>query len=324
MAFPVVVSQTTSVTPISSTAHTITLPAGVGDLNLLLISFGDASITFVAPPAGWTLIVTSHTLGAPTFRAYYKARVPSDAGAELNLTTDDSSHMVAVAYCISGWDGVTAPEFTGQRQTAAPYETLAITPSWGAVQTLFITGVAIKRHATTDVADIPFAFDELTPYVQSDSSNVAGAIVVAKHSSTVVATIDPEEDYGAGSDWFIVTDAGTPVEVDRFVYLFTIAIRPLGGLVKYLKVLVSPEAQGDAGVAGVVFNEPSPGNIVGPKIGEFTGATFEAELESGQAVLKVPASDFVGTFLTTADTPVALLRNTSDTTGIIPCTIIEE
>jgi hypothetical protein len=91
-----------------------------------------------------------------------------------------------------------------------------------------------------------------------------------------------------------------------------------------LKILIDPAAQGAGSITGVVFSAPSVGNIVGPKIGEFTGEQFEAALESGQAVLKVPVSSFGGTGLLQTDQPVVLVRNSTDTTGIVPATIIQE
>ena len=94
--------------------------------------------------------------------------------------------------------------------------------------------------------------------------------------------------------------------------------------VKKLKLLVHSDAQSDASIAGVVFAAPGGSDITGAKIGEFTGAAFEASLEGGKAVLKVPVSDFSGTSLSTSDTPVALVRNTTDTTGLIAGTVIEE
>jgi hypothetical protein len=93
-------------------------------------------------------------------------------------------------------------------------------------------------------------------------------------------------------------------------------------LVKKLKVFVQSSAASTSGVAGIVF--ASSAGIAGAEIGEFTGKTFEASLESGKAVLKVPVDDFGGSSLTTSDTPVVLVRTTTNTTGIISATIIEE
>ncbi len=92
---------------------------------------------------------------------------------------------------------------------------------------------------------------------------------------------------------------------------------------KKLKLLVDDDAQSDSAVEGEVYAAPS-GQMTGAKIGYFSGAAFEATLEGGQAVLKVPVADFGGSALTVADTPVACVRNASFTTGIIAGTVIEE
>jgi hypothetical protein len=91
-----------------------------------------------------------------------------------------------------------------------------------------------------------------------------------------------------------------------------------------LKVLVNPLAISATGVAGVVFAAPTGSDITGAKIGEFTGKSFEGTLENGEAVLKVAVADFGGTSLTISDTPVALVRNGTHSTQILPCTVISE
>jgi hypothetical protein len=92
--------------------------------------------------------------------------------------------------------------------------------------------------------------------------------------------------------------------------------------VKKLKLKAHSSAASATNIKGVVFQ--SSAGIAGAKIGEFTGKTFEATLDAGDAVLKVPVADFNGTSLTTSDTPVALVTDGTYTTGIISCTVIEE
>jgi hypothetical protein len=101
---------------------------------------------------------------------------------------------------------------------------------------------------------------------------------------------------------------------------------PLAGvtLTTKLKLLAHSSAASATGVAGVVYAAPTGGNISGARIGEFTGKSFLGPLESGQAVLKVDVADFGGNSLTTSDTPVALVRNSTNTTGIVSCTVIQE
>lgn len=92
----------------------------------------------------------------------------------------------------------------------------------------------------------------------------------------------------------------------------------------YLKILVHSSAQSASSIEGIVFAAPTGGNITGTEIGEFTGKSFSGSLENGKAVLKVLTTAFGGGSLTTSDTPVVLVRNGSNTTGVIYATIIQE
>jgi hypothetical protein len=93
--------------------------------------------------------------------------------------------------------------------------------------------------------------------------------------------------------------------------------------VRKLKLKIDASAAGATGISGVVW-AAQVGAIAGAEIGEFTGQAFEVALEGGQAVLKVPVSAFGGGSLTVSDTPVALVRNATNTSGIVSCTVIEE
>lgn len=93
--------------------------------------------------------------------------------------------------------------------------------------------------------------------------------------------------------------------------------------VRKLKLKLEAAAAGATNISGVVWAAQT-GAIAGAEIGEFTGQTFEAVLEGGEAVLKVPVSAFGGGSLTLSDTPVALVRNATNTSGIVSCTVIDE
>jgi hypothetical protein len=89
-----------------------------------------------------------------------------------------------------------------------------------------------------------------------------------------------------------------------------------------LKITVDPSAVAAADISGVVFASPEGTNIVGAKIGEFTGEVFEVVLEDGKAILTVPVSAFGGTGLLLTDTPVVLVRNSTHTTGMVRGTVV--
>lgn len=130
---------------------------------------------------------------------------------------------------------------------------------------------------------------------------------------------DAHASFG-GSTFNMATQAGTPTLNSNDGP----SIQTAAAAVKKLKLLAHSSAQGVSNIAGVVFEAPTGGAITGAKIGEFTSKAFDSSLESGKAVLKVPVADFGGSALTTSSTPVALVRNSTSTTGVVDCTVIEE
>jgi hypothetical protein len=88
-----------------------------------------------------------------------------------------------------------------------------------------------------------------------------------------------------------------------------------------VKLLAHASAASATGVEGVVLNAARD-----TVIGEFTGQAFEASLESGEAVLLIPAEDITpdGSTLTTTDTPLVAAYNSTDgTVGLGSATVIE-
>lgn len=155
-----------------------------------------------------------------------------------------------------------------------------------------------------------------TPSGAGNWTPASNSPAAANATQLIVTGLSPSTQYRPR-----VRAAGSPSPSDWSVGdAFTTA----SALTKKLKVKIDKSAQGATGVTGVVWAAPPPGENAGPEIGEFSGATFESALEDDKAVLKVPVSAFGGSALTTSDTPVALVRNTDHTSGIVPCTVIEE
>jgi hypothetical protein len=99
-----------------------------------------------------------------------------------------------------------------------------------------------------------------------------------------------------------------------------LALASVAAAVKYLKILAHSNAASDTGITGHVFSADESSYI-----GKFTGAAFEASLESGDAVLKVAVTEFGGSSLTTSDTPKAFIYSSTDASiGPADCTVIEE
>lgn len=105
-----------------------------------------------------------------------------------------------------------------------------------------------------------------------------------------------------------------------------LALKPATTTTKYVKLLADSSAASATGIEVVVFNAPSDSNYVTgtTRYGSAASKSFEGTLESGNAVLKVLASDVGCDGLAAATTVAALARNTTYTTGVVSATIIEE
>ena len=109
-------------------------------------------------------------------------------------------------------------------------------------------------------------------------------------------------------------------------YSLAVALTEGVSVTKYVKILADSSAASATGVEVAVYNAPSGSNYVTgtTRYGSVNAQEFEASLESGNAVLKVLASDVGCDGLAAATTVAALARNTTYTTGMVSATIIEE
>ena len=80
-------------------------------------------------------------------------------------------------------------------------------------------------------------------------------------------------------------------------------------LTTYVKLLTEASAASKTSIEGVVLNAARD-----TVIGEFTGQSFEAALESGEAVLLIDVADITpdGSTLTTSDTPIVFAYNATE------------
>lgn len=205
------------------------------------------------------------------------------------------------------------------------------------INILFLSGVLlasplapIRSHATdydaggdSGVSGLSYnAGDVVVLFYVGDSGSTLGA---TGGGANAIAISQTDEDglifgaaYKTSTGTIAISNGANTVVVGMVVKVGS------APTVTTLKMLVHASAASATNVQGVVFQAPTGGEMTGAKIGEFSGESFEASLESGQAVLKVICSAFGGGALTTANTPVAIVRNATNTSGVVPCTIIEE
>lgn len=255
------------------------------------------------------------------------------SGSTPDLVTAGFNHTVASAfnkiYCGGATGTIDVADFvvwgeelsdadcaaladTGIRATLDASVSPPAAPTIGTTTAISNTGATINW--TDNSADETGFKVEWSPSPYSSWTADSGSPAAANATSLAITGLSPATTYKAR---VASTNAGGDsawVETATFTTTNT---------VKKLKLKIDASAAGATNVSGVVW-AAQPGAIAGAEIGEFTGQAFEAALEGGQAVLKVPVSAFGGGSLTVSDTPVALVRNATNTSGIVSCTVIEE
>jgi hypothetical protein len=135
--------------------------------------------------------------------------------------------------------------------------------------------------------------------------------------------------YSLGADYYTNTPTAKPTGTISENKFLMYADGTVGASdVKKVKFLAHPSAQSASGIEVVVFSAPSGTDYITgtTRYGSDNALSFDGTLDTttGQAVLKVLASD-VGADALAVDTVVAgVARNTTYTTGVIEGTIIEE
>lgn len=94
-------------------------------------------------------------------------------------------------------------------------------------------------------------------------------------------------------------------------------------LTRKLKAVIQSTAVGDTGIAGVVFAAPSGSDIVGARLGEFTGAAAVAD--DSDAAVKVTLVSITGAeALAPGDSPRVYLQSATKNSPVLTATIVDE
>lgn len=170
------------------------------------------------------------------------------------------------------------------------------------------TATANWTDASSDEDD----FDvEIAASPYSSWSAVAGSPVAANSTSVAVTGLTEGTSYkfrvraanaGGDSAW---------AESSAFTML-----------TRYVKIAgIDSSSIGETGVAGIVWEAPSGGDIVGAKVAEFTGKTIVDT--SGDGGLRVSVAELGGS-LAPGDAPRVYLRGATKDTPIFSATVVDE
>lgn len=307
-----------------SATATITKPTGVGSGDFLLAFVGvdggtNAVVTWTLPD-GWNNLQEYNSSGASVYPHALVAW--KQAGG-----SEPADYAFTVTY-VSGTSGGGKPFGFIVKVTGADAAFSDATPPTGATGNSTAPDSPSITTATNDSVVVSLVVsNDGNVLTATDSNGPSGYTMICARQAgtgsgdtTIGAAYITKASFGAENPpaWTSFITGSKPWRA------LTIAIKVGASAVKKLKLLAHSSAASASSIAGVVFNAPSGSDITGTRIGEFTGAAFEASLESGQAVLKVAVSEFGGEALTTSDTPVALVRNATYTTGAVTASVIEE
>lgn len=167
MAFPQVQTTNAAATA-DGTSHVFVLPSGVAENDLLLIFAGSGLDTAaITKPGDWNELYNGLYQTTMHAGAWWKKAGASESNP--TFTTAASSQVSYVAYRVNAWDQASTPAFgTPVSGTSTTPNPPACTPSWGALDTLWIA--VAHGDSVETVTAIPTSYSngvhEETAYTQ--------------------------------------------------------------------------------------------------------------------------------------------------------------
>lgn len=204
MPFPVVQATDTSIEALSTTSHTVDLPSGIQNGDLLIVFFmsGNPPGTMTWP-SGWTGIDFGDFGQIGRMRGAY-VQADGTEGATITVTTGNSITSGHLAYRITGsWVASQAPEWDVDDATgggSGPADPPDHTPTGGAKDYLWI--------ATAFSKDDPVS--EPTDYGGYRSASASGHYLVSAYRSLNAASENPGTFNSGNDDWAAITMAVHP------------------------------------------------------------------------------------------------------------------
>lgn len=137
--FPVLVSTTQTDTGLSGTNHFVNMPATVNSGNLLEVVIAFDGSDACTTPAGWTASANSNDSGGSGIRTwvYRKVAAGSEGGTSVNFVTSGARIANALCRRFTGVGTGTFYAINSKFIAAANTTPNTLTPSWGALDTLW-------------------------------------------------------------------------------------------------------------------------------------------------------------------------------------------
>lgn len=211
MTFPSVAAVDYSEEAIDTTTHDVLLPGhAAGDLLILFASFdgGRTGTVLSGLPAGWTSVKKIGTATGVGGECFYK--IVSGTESNFTYTTNNAERSTNRTWRVTGAHASSAPE--AQTTATSGFGTAigpgALTPSWGAEDTLWVAWAVIDGSRTISVFPTNYTDNQ---FDDPATGTTSGANVCLCSRNLNAATEDPG-DYtiSASTDWGVSTLAIRP------------------------------------------------------------------------------------------------------------------
>jgi len=214
--FPTVESTTSSSENADVVNHTVDLPAGVASDDLIIILFAcdsNPTVTFPNEGVDWIQLHETNNGTACTMGTWYRI-ADGGEGANITVVTTNAQESAHCSYRISGYQGV--PEIgtpaTGDTNNPDPP---SCTPSWGAIDTLWIAGAGVDHD--DEISTGPANY---TDFFEVDSGGAGGSHCGTARRELNAVSEDPgtfDIDGAENRDWIATTIAVSPQVVSTTV-----------------------------------------------------------------------------------------------------------
>jgi hypothetical protein len=196
MAFPQLAATAAAADTSNKLTRDFTLPTGIfaGQLLIAFIVMDDQAdtgdITITTP--GWLLLKDSQDFGGFAGPATAKCTVAYKiaVGSETTMTVTSTNSETCAFVClrITDYDAGTPPQIVFDAFGGAASDPVSLTPSWGAEDTLWITGIATNPGWSFATA-APTGYSNLTEAHWNQDDGVGMAIATRERNA---ASEDPD------------------------------------------------------------------------------------------------------------------------------------
>lgn len=143
-SYPTIVGTATSAELEATTTHTVSLPAGIqeGELLVVFVATASAGSGEVVGPSGWTELYSTTVGTSGEACCWYKEATGAEGTTVTFTMTDFGRRSAHNAYRIAGWDATQVPQAgTVATGTSTGPNPPSLTVSWGSAKGLWLAAM---------------------------------------------------------------------------------------------------------------------------------------------------------------------------------------